>query len=140
MAILTACTDKPASGTNSERRSAMYGSTNFPFNFANRNGIPLIEASGIEVTDTNVVLNLPQRAFRFLNDKGLILFRMTQAIPSGTTQTLPVVFSSSDFTQPLTNTGGTPITVAQVSATGVYLIYYDKGANLMQLVTTTIPA
>ena len=118
----------------------MYGSTNFPFNFANRNGIPLIEASGIEVTDTNVVISLPRRAFRFLNDKGIILFRMTQAIPAATTQTLPVVFSSSDFTQPLTNIGGTPITVAQVSGTGVYLIYYDKGANLMQLVTTTIPA
>lgn len=118
----------------------MFGSTNYPFNFSNRRGIPLIETSSITVTDDNVVINIPNRSFRWLNDKGVILLRLNQVIPDGTTGTLPVVFSSNDFTQPLTNVGGTAITAAQILGAGVYMIYYDKNANLMQLLTTQIPA
>lgn len=118
----------------------MFGSTNYPFNFSNRRGIPLIETSSINVTDDNVVINIPNRAFRWLNDKGVILLRLNQVIPDGTTGTLPVLFSSNDFTQPLTNVGGTAITAAQILGAGVYMIYYDKNANLMQLLTTQIPA
>lgn len=116
----------------------MFGSTRYPFNFANRNGIPLIETSSVTVTEDNVVLSLPNRVFRWLNDKGVILLRLNQPIPEGTTTTLPIVFSANEFTQALTNVGGTPITVDQIPGTGVYMIYYDKDANLMQLLTTQI--
>jgi hypothetical protein len=75
-----------------------------------------------------------------LNEKGIALIRLNQAIPTGTTETLPIVFSANDFTQPLTNVGGTEITVAQIPATGVYMVYYDKDSNTMQLLTTQIPA
>lgn len=114
--------------------------TVYPFNFVNRRGIPLIETSSITVNTDNVTIDLPNRAFRFLNDKGVILLRLNQAIPTGTTTTLPIIFSINDFTQPLTNVGGTPITVAEFSLAGVYLVYYDKDANLMQLLTSTISA
>lgn len=114
--------------------------TVYPFNFVNRRGIPLIESSTIAVNDDNVVITLPHRAFRFLNDKGIFLFRLNQAIPEGTTETLPIVFSVNEFTQPLTNVGGTAITVEQLPGAGVYVIYYDKDCNLMQLLTTQIPA
>lgn len=113
--------------------------TNFPYNFVNRMGIPLIESAGVEVTDTNVVITLANRSFRWLNQKGTILFRLNQAIPSSGS-TLPVVFSVNDFTQPLTNIGGTAIQGSQLIDTGVYFIYYDKDANLMQLMTTQIPS
>ena len=116
----------------------MFGSTRYPFNFANRNGIPMIETTSVTVGTDNVVLALPNRVFRWLNDKGVILLRVNQAIAEGTTATLPIVFQSNDFTQPLTNVGGTAITVAQIPGAGVYMIYYDKDANLMQLLTTQI--
>ena len=90
----------------------MFGTTRYPFNFSNRRGIPMLETSSVAVTDTNVVLNLPNAAFRWLNDKGIILLRLNTPIPEGTTGTLPVLFSSNDFTQPLTNVGGTAITAA----------------------------
>lgn len=45
----------------------MFGSTNYPFNFCNRNGIPMLESSSITVNDNNVVIQLPNRAFRWLN-------------------------------------------------------------------------
>lgn len=116
----------------------MFGSTRYPFNFANRNGIPMIETTSVTVGTDSVVLNLPNRVFRWLNDKGVILLRLNQPIPEGTTATLPIVFQANDYTQALTNIGGTPITVAQILGTGVYMIYYDKDSNLMQLLTTQI--
>lgn len=110
----------------------MFGATtNFPFNFANKMGIPMIESSSVNVTDTNVLINIPNRAFRFLNGTGLILFRLNTEI---TNTTLPILFSSNDFTQPLTLVGGTAATGTDFSAVGIYIIYYDKNANLMQLI------
>jgi hypothetical protein len=54
----------------------MFGTTNYPFNFSNRRGIPMLESTSVTVTDTNVVFNLPNRAFRGLNDHGVVLFRL----------------------------------------------------------------
>jgi hypothetical protein len=48
-----------------------------------------------------------------------------------TNTTLPILFSSNEFTQPLTLVGGTAATGTDFSAVGVYIIYYDKNANLM---------
>ena len=59
----------------------MFGATtNYPFNFANRNGIPMLESNSVEVTDTNVIINIPNRAFRFLNGTGILLFRLNTEI------------------------------------------------------------
>ena len=111
----------------------MFGATtNYPFNFANRNGIPMIESNSVEVTTTNVVINIPNRAFRFLNGTGLLLFRLNTEI---TNDTLPILFSSNEFTQPLTLAGGVAATGADIASIGVYLIYYDKNSNLMQLIS-----
>ena len=110
----------------------MFGATtNYPFNFANKMGIPMIESSSVNVTDTNVIINIPNRAFRFLSGTGLILFRLNTEI---TNTTLPILFSSNEFTQPLTLVGGDTATGADISAIGIYIIYYDKNANLMQLI------
>ena len=113
----------------------MFGATtNYPFNFANRAGIPMIESSNVTVTDTNVVIGIPNRAFRFLNGTGLILFRLNTAIPQDAAS-LPILLSSNNFTQPLTLVGGVAATGEQLTGPGVYQIYYAKGSNLAQLMT-----
>lgn len=112
----------------------MFGTTNYPFNFSNRRGIPLIESTSVTADTTTVTVTLPNRVFRGLNSKGLVLFKLNQAIPEAS-NTLPIVFSSNDYTQPVTNIGGTAITGETMIAAGVYLMYYDKNANLMQLLT-----
>lgn len=113
----------------------MFGaSTNYPFNFANRNGIPMIESNSVSVTDTNVVINIPNRAFRFLNGTGLILFRLNTVIPESAAS-LPILLASNNFTQPLTLVGGEAATGEQMSGVGVYQIYYAKCSNIMQLMT-----
>ena len=71
----------------------MFGATtNFPFNFANRNGIPMIESSQVTTDTSNVIISMPNRAFRFLNGTGLLLFRLNTEI---TNNTLPILFSSN---------------------------------------------
>lgn len=116
----------------------MFGATtNYPYNFANRNGIPMIESSSVTVNTDNITIGIPNRAFRFLNGTGLILFRLNTAIPESA-DTLPILFSSNDFTQPVTLTTGSAATGAQMGGTGIYLIYYAKDCNLMQLLTTDI--
>lgn len=112
----------------------MSGTTNFPINFSNLRGIPMIASTSVEVTTNNVVIGIPRRAFRGLADSGILAFRLTQAIPAGGSA-LPVVFSSADFLQQLTVVGGTSATGAQITPAGVYLIWYDKCASSMQLLT-----
>lgn len=113
----------------------------YPYNFVNRRGIPLIESSNVEITDTNVIITIANRAFRFLDDRGVFLFRLNQAIPEGS-NTLPIIFSwtgfSQTFTQSLTLIGNDPATEEQVEGTGIYLIYYDKACNVLQLMTNGI--
>lgn len=113
----------------------MVGTTNYPSNFSNVRGIPMIASISVEVTTTNVVIGIPRRAFRGLADSGILAFRLTQEIPAGGA-TLPVVFSSSEFLQTLTTIGGTAATGAQITPAGIYLIWYDKCASTMQLLTT----
>lgn len=117
----------------------MVGTTNFPINFANLRGIPMIASTGVTVNTDNVIISIPKRAFRGLADSGIIAFRLTQAIPTAS-NTLPIVFTSNEFAQTLTLVGGDPATGAQLSGTGVYLIWYDKCSSLMQLLTFSVPA
>jgi hypothetical protein len=113
----------------------MVGTTNYPGNFSNVRGIPMIASVSVEVTTDNVVVGIPRRAFRGLADSGIFSFRLTQEIPAGGAA-LPVVFSSSEFLQTLTTVGGTAATGAQITPAGIYLVWYDKCASSMQLLTT----
>jgi len=112
----------------------MVGTTNYPGNFSNVRGIPMIASTSVEVTTDNVVIGIPRRAFRGLADSGVFAFRLTQEIPAGGSA-LPVVFSSNEFLQTLTVVGGTAATGAQITPAGIYLVWYDKCASSMQLLT-----
>lgn len=109
-----------------------------PFYFSNRGGVPKIDVQGVTVTDTNVQFALPANAFRFLPENGLVLIRIGVAIPTGTTGTLPVVFTSNDSTQAITDVGAAEVTAADLPSTGVYLFFYDKTGNTMQLLSRTV--
>ena len=112
----------------------MFGATtNYPFNFANRNGIPMIESTSVTVNTDNVTIGIPNRAFRFLNGTGLLLFRLNTAIPS-TGAALPIEFTSNEFTQAVTLNNGDAATDTQFAGAGIYLLYYAKDCNLMQFI------
>lgn len=105
----------------------------FPYQYINLNGIPTLEVRRITVTDTSV-------DFQFRPDfdrnpfRGLLLIYVPDAIPTGTTDTLPIRFSMAGNTQNVTVAGGADLTVADFDGVGVYLVYYDRFANLLQLI------
>lgn len=106
----------------------------FPFQYVNINGVPTVEARRIVVSDTSV-------DFQFRPDfdanpyRGLLLINIPDAIPTGTTATLPIRFSMAGNTQNVTVAGGDNLTVENFGGIGVYLVYYDRFANVLQLIS-----
>lgn len=107
----------------------------FPYQYVNINGIPSIKTQAIVVSDTSVVYkfapDFDRRPFR-----GLILVYISEPIPEGTTTTLPVQFSMAGTTSNLTAPGGANVTVADLPGTGIYLVYFDRWADTLQLLNT----
>ena len=105
----------------------------FPWQYVNINGIPTIKTQTVVVSDTAVT-------FKFAPDfdgrpfRGLILVYISEAIPTGTTTTLPVQFSMAGTTSNVTVAGGAAITVADLPGVGIYLVYFDRWADTLQLI------
>ena len=106
-----------------------------PINYmSNRGGIPRLQSTGVVVGTTDVQFTFNADATFSRNFSGLVLVRLARAIPSGTTTTLPIVFSSSAGTQAVTTYNGAAVTVAEITGTGIYLMYYDRATNVLQLI------
>ena len=105
----------------------------FPFQYVNINGIPTLEARRITVTDTSVDFlfrpDFDRNPFR-----GLLLIYLSEEIPEGTTTTLPIRFTMSGQTSNVTVAGGDNLTVADLPGVGVYLVYYDRFTDTLQLI------
>ena len=105
----------------------------FPWQYTNINGIPSIKTQTVVVSDTAVT-------FKFAPDfdgrpfRGLILVYISEAIPTGTTTTLPIQFSMAGVTSNITVAGGTTVTVADLPGIGIYLVYFDRWADTLQLI------
>jgi hypothetical protein len=102
-------------------------------------GIPTLSSNSVTVTTTNV-------AFDFYNHRnigrpfrGLLIVRLAQAIPTGTTGTLPIVFTSDGGNStPVTTFNGDPITVGDIPGTGVYILWYESQTDTLQLLTGSL--
>ena len=106
-----------------------------PINYmSNRGGIPRLQSTGVVVGTTDVQFTFNADATFSRNFSGLVLVRLAQAIPSGTTTTLPIMFGSSAGTQEVTTYNGAAVTVAEITGTGIYLLYYDRATNTLQLI------
>lgn len=108
-----------------------------PFYFmANRGGIPRVKSESVTVTATEVRFNFTSDARFARNFSGFVAVWLAQAIPSGTTGTLPVVFSSTaSSNQAVTTFDDTAVTVNNISGTGIYLAYYEASTGTLQLLT-----
>ena len=105
----------------------------YPYQYININGIPTIKTQTVVVSDTAVTYKFAPdfdgRPFR-----GLILVYISEAIPTGTTTTLPVQFSMAGTTSNVTVAGGAVVTVADLPGVGIYLVYFDRWADTLQLI------
>lgn len=78
----------------------------YPFQYVNRRGIPVLKTTGVTAETTGVVFSFPNHAFANSWYRGLVLVELAQAIPAGTTGTLPVLFETNGQTKNLTTYNG----------------------------------
>lgn len=107
-----------------------------PYINVNVNGIPALSSLSVNATATQVAYDFNNHRNVGLPFRGLITIRLAQAIPTGTTATLPIVFTSGGGNAiPLTGFNGNPVTVGDLPGTGIYLVWYESQTNTLQLLT-----
>ena len=98
----------------------------------NYNTLPVVS---VKVNADNVILELPNGAYRNRPYVGGFYINLREAIPSGTTGTLPVLVGTNGDTRPLTTYGGAAVTAENLEGTGIYLLHYNKYTNEVFLVS-----
>ena len=89
------------------------------------------------VTDTGVDFAL---GFRRVSPIGYMTIRITDAIPTGTAATLPVSLTMNGTSRALTLFDGTPVTAADLTGTGVILVFNDFFNGILQLMSVPVEA
>lgn len=104
----------------------------FPQQYSNINGIPRLKSRKVTVNTDTVDYGFnpdwDRNAF-----SGLLLIYLTD-LPTGTTDTLPVRFVMAGNTQQVTLAGGANATVADLPNPGVFLVFYDRVDNILQVI------
>lgn len=100
----------------------------------NINGVPYLSTTNVTVTEEAVSFAL---GFRRIQPVGYFTVRIANAIPTGTTATLPVSLTLNGTTRALTFFDGTPVTVADLTGTGVISVFNDRFNGILQLMNVT---
>ena len=101
----------------------------------NQTGIPALRSLSVTVSTTNVAFDFNNHRNVGRPFRGLLIINLAQPIPTGTTDTLPIVFTSGGGNpQPVTGKNGEAITVADIEGTGIYLMWYESQTNTLQLI------
>ena len=100
----------------------------------NVNGIPTLSSNSVTVGTTQVAFDFNNHRNVGRPFRGLIIIRLAQAIPAGTTATLPIVFTSDGGNdQALTKENGEAVTVADIPGTGIYILWLESQTNTLQV-------
>ena len=99
---------------------------------SNVNGIPYLRTSSVSVGTDTVDFSL---GFRRIPPVGYITINIADAIPTGTTGTLPVRFTLNGSTRNLTFFGGANVTVADLEGTGILTVFYDWYSGTLQVIS-----
>ena len=105
----------------------------------NAGGVPYLSTTNVTVGTDSVDLALGWQ--RRLAPVGYFTIRLSNAIPDGTTTTLPITLSLNGVTRNLTLFDGTQATVADlIGGTGVFLVFNDRFSSILQLMSRTVEA
>ena len=107
----------------------MFGCVNVTTNV---NGTPYLRTNGVIVGTDTVDFTL---GFRRIPPVGYLTVNIADAIPTGTTGTLPVRFTLNGNTRNLTTFGGANVTAADLTGTGIATLFYDWYNGVLQLVS-----
>lgn len=102
-------------------------------------GMPTLSSNSVTVGTTEVSFDFTNHRNVGRPYRGLVIIRLAQAIPTGTTATLPIQFTSGGGNvQAVTTFNGDPVTVEDIPGTGVYLLWYESQTNTLQLLTGSL--
>lgn len=101
----------------------------------NAGGIPYISNTNVTVGTDTVDIAL---GFRRIQPVGYFTIHMENAIPADATSTLPVTLTMNGVTRALTLPNGTAVTVADILATNVFLVFNDRFNGVLALMSRTI--
>lgn len=101
----------------------------------NATGVPYLTTTGVTVGTDSVDFSF---GFRRIPRVGYITFRIADAIPTGTTGTLPVRFTLNGQTRALTSFGGVAVTAADITGSGVITVFYDFFNGILQAVSPIV--
>lgn len=100
----------------------------------NAGGQPYISNTQVTVGTESVNIAL---GWRRIQPIGYFTVRMENPIPSDATTTLPVTLTLNGITRDLLLPNGTPVTVAELLATNVFLVFNDKYNGILALMSRT---
>lgn len=101
----------------------------------NINGIPAISSQSVTVTATEVKFDFLNHRNVGLPFRGLIIVRFNQLIPTGTTGTLPIVFTTEGGNaQNLIDNVGANVTASDITGIGIRLCWFESSTNTLQLI------
>ena len=111
-----------------------------PFNInVNVNGLPCLRSTAVTVSTTEVRFDFNSHRNVGRPFVGVVVVQLAQAIPDGTTTTLPVVFTTEGGNPAnLTTYDGANVTVADIAGTGIYLVFVDTQSGVVQLLTGAV--
>lgn len=96
----------------------------------NINGIPTLSSNAVSVGTSQVAFDFNNHRNVGRPFRGLLIVRLAQAIPTDTTATLPIVFTSGGSNpQPLIKENGDPVLVSDIIGTGIYILWYESQTN-----------
>ena len=101
----------------------------------NTRGVPYLATSGVTVGTDAVDFTL---GFRSIPRVGYLTIRISEAIPTGTTGTLPVRFTLNGQTRALTSFGGVAVTASDLTGAGVITVFYDWFNGILQVVSPIV--
>lgn len=102
----------------------------------NQTGIPTLRSLSVTVGTADVRFDFNNHRNVGRPFRGLLVINLAQQIPTGTTGTLPIVFTTGGGnTKAVTTFNGDPVTAADITGTGVYLAWYESQTDSLQLLT-----
>jgi len=101
----------------------------------NAGGIPYLNSTNVTISTETVDIAL---GFRRIQPVGYLTVFVDDAIPTGTTGTLPVTITLNGTTRALTLPNGTPVTVAELIGINVFTMFNDRFRGILTLMSRTI--
>lgn len=101
----------------------------------NAGGIPYLSSTNVTIGTETIDIAL---GFRRIQPVGYMTIFIDDAIPTGTTTTLPVTLTLNDTTRSLTLPNGTPVTAAELIGVNIINVFNDRFRGILALMSRTI--